>query len=143
MEAQSCLKQKEFDLNIKDSQQKIEMNYFSHANAPKRQKARDEHYQSILKQFNTRPDQMQVDEDSKNPTNDVHMQEDAKAGEENKGESEAGGDLSSFRKANLLKFRQQQNKAKLDVDSIFEGVEGFKMVGNQKKLEVKMGSLNS
>ena len=48
---------------------------------------------------------MQVDEDSKNPTNDVHMQEDAKAGEENKGESEAGGDLSSFRKANLLKFR--------------------------------------
>ena len=56
-------------------------------------------------------------------------------GEESKDQSDTG-----FRKANLLKFRQQNNKAKLDVTTIFEGVEGFKMVGNQKKLEVKSES---
>lgn len=59
-------------------------------------------------------------------------------GEESKQESDTGGGATAFRKANLMKFRQQQNKAKLDISTIFEGVEGFKMVGNQKKLEVKM-----
>ena len=78
----------------------------------------------------------QDDEEQKMEDGDADMRD--SKGEESKQESD-----TAFRKANLMKFRQQQNKAKLDISTIFEGVEGFKMVGNQKKLEVKMDSEES
>ena len=79
---------------------------------------------------------MAQEEEEQKEDEDVNMRE--SKGEESKDESD-----TAFRKANLMKFRNQQNKAKLDISTIFEGVEGFKMVGNQKKLEVKMESEES
>ena len=50
--------------------------------------------------------------------------------------SQEEGKEGSFVRANAMRFRNRMKEQAI-CENMMEGVEGFKMVGNQKKLEIK------
>ena len=66
-EPKSCLKRRQYDVNIQAAKNKIEMNFFSLAKAPRRQKQRENHVRSILNTYNKQQEQDEKDSQKKDP----------------------------------------------------------------------------
>ena len=141
--AKSCLKQKQYDLNIKASQQKIELNFFSITNAPKRQKMRESHVKSILNTYNTKPELQKQEKVAELITEDQAAKdstvggspEHQKADRDMDNDGSGGEDNAGFVKATTFRAKPPTPKA-----DYFEGIEGFKVASNNKKMKVNLPS---
>ena len=108
------------------------MDYFNVAkNGAKRQRDRDSHSRSILEKYNTKPQQ----EDQEMGDDEDQAKASAYGSTEKKLSQEEGKE-GGFVKANAMKFRNKMKEQAM-MDNMMGGVEGFKMVGNNKKLEIK------
>ena len=120
---------------------KVEMNYFSLAKAPRRQKLRDTHVKSILSTYNTKPEHRKEAENGVPEQPEDVGKESTNGGSPEKQEDqpmaneEDGGEDVGFVKAN--KFRAKPDPTAADY---FEGIEGFKLSGTNAKMKVNLPS---
>lgn len=130
----SCLKNKQYNKNIQCSKNKIDMNYFSLAKAPKRQKQRDNHVRTILSTYNNQKDKCYKEDE---PMEDRGRESTHGGSPERQHPTEHLMEVDSPQESGFVKANRFKRKDPMKVD-YFEGVEGFKLSGTNKKLAVNL-----